>query len=210
MRSDSPSAQHWVLFDVGGVLIRWDDSRTFRTVARRYGLEPDDVKGVLERQRRKLQSGEITIHEFWARFARSFALPLPEDWRTLWSAQMGRLARPKKQVLGLASQLRRRGVPTGLFSNTDPTHWRVLHSRGWFEGFSPQIVSFRLGAVKPDPEAFHRAEKLFPSTVGMPLLVDDSAANVRAARAAGWDAIWFTSESALRCDLRRRGLLNPE
>jgi beta-phosphoglucomutase-like phosphatase (HAD superfamily) len=40
-------------------------------------------------------------------------------------------------------------------------------------------------------------------------LVDDSAANVRAARAAGFDALQFTGVTALARDLSARQLLRP-
>ncbi|MDO5529176.1 MAG: HAD-IA family hydrolase [Paracoccus sp. (in: a-proteobacteria)] len=39
------------------------------------------------------------------------------------------------------------------------------------------------------------------------LFIDDSAKNIDAARAEGWDGILFTSPEALRAELAARGLL---
>ena len=96
-------------------------------------------------------------------------------------------------MFDLTGELHRQGVRTGLFSNTDRSHWRFWRSTGRFDGFYPQLLSFRVGATKPDPEAFRRAERLFPSRWGAPVFVDDSAKNVEAAQTVGWDAIQFTS-----------------
>jgi putative hydrolase of the HAD superfamily len=192
---------------MGGVLVEWDDRIIFQAVAGRYGLEFGSVTAKLEVLRTDLQSGRTSLHEFWRRFARSFDVSAPKDWRTLWVGELADRARPRRAVLALANDLRRHGVQTGLFSNTDRSHWRFWRSTGWFDGFYPQIVSFRVGAAKPDPRAFRRAERLFPSRWGAPVFVDDTAKNVEAARAVGWDAVQFTSEKALRRALRDRLVL---
>jgi HAD superfamily hydrolase (TIGR01509 family) len=206
MPSASTRTVRWVLFDVGGVLVEWDDTAVFRSVANRYGLDRVAAMAALERLRRDLQSGTTSLREFWRRFARSFDIPVPEDWRTLWVGEMSRRARRRRSVFRLVDDLHRQGVRTGLFSNTDRSHWRYWHATGWFDGFFPQIVSFRVGAVKPDPRAFRRAADLFPPGWGAPIFVDDSVTNVKAARAAGWDAVPFTSGHALRRTLEDRHL----
>ena len=206
--SDRNRATQWVLFDVGGVLIEWDDTIIFHKVANRYGVNQDVATRILTRRRRELQSGRISLREFWSRFARSLAIPMPENWRSLWVAPFARLVRPRNDVLDLAADLRKNGVRTGLFSNTDSAHWRELRSRGWFDDFHPQIVSFRLGTVKPNQQAFRRAAKIFPPGEGWPVLVDDSVRNVEGARAAGWEALHFTSARALRHELRGRRMLS--
>jgi putative hydrolase of the HAD superfamily len=65
------------------------------------------------------------------------------------------------------------------------------------------VCSWRLHAVKPDPVAFAR----FAETIGKPgdtlLLVDDSAANVDAAREAGWAAGQVTCATDLVAVLDR-------
>ncbi len=207
-----PSARaqdaRWVLFDMGGVLVEWDDRIIFRRVADRYGLELRSVTAALEILRTDLQSGATSLHDFWQRFARLFDVPVPKDWRTRWVEGLAGRARPRHAVFALIDELHRQGVRTGLFSNTDRSHWKFWRSTGWLDGFYPQLLSFRIGAAKPDPQAFRRAERLFPSRWGAPLFVDDSAKNVEAARIVGWNAVQFTSEWALRRALRDRLLLH--
>jgi HAD superfamily hydrolase (TIGR01509 family) len=206
--SPSPGAgTRCVLFDVGGVLIQWDDEVAFARIARRYGLDLGQTSRVLSGLRNSLQTGQLTLHEFWSRFAHRFDLAIPEDWRTLWVSELARRAQPRRGIQILAADLRRQGVRTGVFSNTDASHWSFFRSRGWLAGFSPGIASFQLGAVKPDLAAFQRASRRLPTHSGPPVFIDDRLVNVRAARRSGWDAVLFTTVPGLRREMRARGLL---
>jgi len=196
-----------VLFDIGGVLVRWDDEVAFRRVARRYRLDLQPTSAVLRALRPGLQSGRLTLHEFWSRFARTVHVPVPEDWRTLWATELERGARPRRPVQVLAADLRHVGVRTGVFSNTDASHWRHFRSSGWLDGFSPAIPSFQIRAVKPTHLAFQRASRRLPAGAARPVFVDDNPTNVAMGRRVGWDSLRFTSVSQLRRDLALRGLL---
>lgn len=73
--------------------------------------------------------------------------------------------------------------------------------------FDDIVVSGAEGVAKPDPAIFAvLARRLRRPLDGVPF-VDDSTANVAAARAAGMDAIRFTGADRLRVDLLRRSLL---
>jgi len=190
------------------VLIRWDDEIAFRRVAHRYQLDPVRTAAVLRALRPGLQSGRRTLHEFWCRFAQEVDRPVPEDWRTLWVSELARGARPRRPVQRLADDLRRAGVRTGLFSNTDSSHWKFFRASGWLDGFSPVIPSFRIGTVKPHLLAFQRASLRLPAGSGPPVFIDDHPVNVAAARRLGWDPLLFSSVRTLRDELEARGLFD--
>ena len=73
--------------------------------------------------------------------------------------------------------------------------------------FDGIVVSGHEGMAKPDPRIF----ELFCERAGVTardcFFTDDSAANVAAARAAGWQAHHFTGAGGLRAELQDRGLL---
>ncbi len=75
---------------------------------------------------------------------------------------------------------------------------------GWFQGI---LISGEVGIAKPDPRIF----QALLAQVGRPaeecLLIDDSAANIAAAQALGFQAIHFHSPAQLADGLARRGLL---
>lgn len=76
-----------------------------------------------------------------------------------------------------------------------------------FARFDDIVVSGVEGIAKPDPAIFRVLETRLGHPLDGIVYVDDAVANVEAARAAGLDALQFTSAAALRDDLTRRGLL---
>jgi 2-haloacid dehalogenase len=67
-------------------------------------------------------------------------------------------------------------------------------------------VSGDIGLIKPDPAIYDRHTKDFGLTPSATLFIDDSAANIAAARAYGWNAIHFTGTDNLKEELGKYGL----
>lgn len=70
------------------------------------------------------------------------------------------------------------------------------------------LVSGEVGLAKPDPAIFRLLAHRFAVEPADAVFVDDSPANVAAAREVGFDGIVFTDAPALRRDLVARGLLD--
>jgi 2-haloacid dehalogenase len=60
---------------------------------------------------------------------------------------------------------------------------------------------------KPDPRIFEHLAERFAIEPAAALFIDDSPANIDAARALGFRAIRFTDAAGLRSELVRLGLL---
>lgn len=69
------------------------------------------------------------------------------------------------------------------------------------------LVSGEVGLAKPDPAIFRLLAARFDVDPADAVFVDDSPANVAAAREVGFHGIVFTDAAALRRDLTARGLL---
>ncbi|PYE85337.1 HAD family hydrolase [Phyllobacterium leguminum] len=67
-------------------------------------------------------------------------------------------------------------------------------------------VSGDIGLLKPDIAIYEHHAKAFDLEPAATLFIDDSAANVEGARAAGWQAVQFTSAEQLKADLRQAGI----
>ncbi len=63
-------------------------------------------------------------------------------------------------------------------------------------------VSGRIGVIKPDVAIYERHAATFGLEPSATLFVDDSAANIDGARAAGWHALHYTGHDRLLADLR--------
>ncbi len=193
-----------VVFDVGGVLIRWDDRWVMDDAARALGVPPRRLHELLHPYRPILQAGRIGIQGFWDLISKDLGRPVPREVRELWWRALEERARPRIEVITWADQLRRQGLRTSILSNTDPSHRRYF-SRPWSRGFSPRLVSYELGAVKPDPQAFRQAERRLGVDGRSICLLDDVGKNVLAARRAGWNAHLFTGVTGARRYLERLG-----
>ncbi|MFS2326168.1 HAD family phosphatase [Brucella sp. H1_1004] len=67
-------------------------------------------------------------------------------------------------------------------------------------------VSGDIRMLKPDREIYEHHVASFDLDPAATLFIDDSPANVEGAKAAGWQAVHFTSAAKLADDLKRLGL----
>ncbi len=85
----------------------------------------------------------------------------------------------------------------------------ALQRFGILQRFEGMLVSGAEQLAKPDPQIFRLAGQRFGLDAAQTVFVDDSAANVTAAAAAGLTGLHFTEADALRSDLVGLGLLGP-
>jgi 2-haloacid dehalogenase len=197
-----------VVFDLGNVLITWDrrflyasvfdDERELeRFLDEVYTLEAND----------RLDRGQ-TLDEFCAALA--VAHPAYENeifaLRDRWIETIGPALDGTVEVL---RELKENGVPCFALSNWNADTFLIVEERyeflRWFDGV---VLSGREGVTKPDPEIYHRLFAAYDLEPAASFFVDDSPANVEAARQVGMDAELFTGPETLRVALRARGLLD--
>ena len=203
----TPTGVEAVVFDLGNVLIRWDPHAA---IARAVGAEEasrflaaEDFSfgawNYAQDAGRSWDEAEALVaesHPHWAAAARGY--------RRHFAAS---LAGAIEETVEVLRELHQHGIPLFALTNWSAELFPVARREFAFLGlFEDIVVSGAEGLAKPDPRIFAALER----RVGRPLrecvFVDDSRANVDAARAVGMDAIHFTDTGHLRQDLRRRGL----
>jgi len=95
-----------------------------------------------------------------------------------------------------------------LLSNTDPIHKKY----GWehydfLQHFDEQIISYEVGAVKPEEEIYRAVEHASGAPSEEHIFIDDIEKYVAAAKNLGWDGIHFTTYSNLIEELNSRDIL---
>jgi FMN phosphatase YigB (HAD superfamily) len=112
-------------------------------------------------------------------------------------------------IIGLVGRLAGAGHRLGVFSNTTASHWEHCTRRfgSLTSVFAVHALSYRLGAMKPAAEAYTAAAKLAGVPMEAIFFTDDREENVLAARAAGWEAVVYTSVWELNEALRERGVM---
>jgi 2-haloacid dehalogenase len=196
-----------VVMDLGNVLIGWDP-------------RPALARAVGEPEAEALLSAEDFDFHAWnaAQDAgRSFADGVAEVARTHphWAEHVAgylpnfaaSLTGAIEESVSVLRDLHAAGVPLVALTNFSAETFPVARERFEFLGlFEDIVVSGEEGVAKPDPAVFALLAQRIRRPLTRCLLVDDSPANVAAARRAGMDAITFTRTGHLRADLRRRGL----
>ena len=95
-----------------------------------------------------------------------------------------------------------------ILSNTNPVHYEYIKEKYLIiELFDHILLSYEMGAVKPDAAAY---EKLMDATSMLPsqhLFIDDRIENINAAKEIGMDGIHYISIENLRMELKNRGII---
>jgi 2-haloacid dehalogenase len=199
-----------VVFDIGGVLLDWDPRHLYRKL---FDDEADMDRFLSE----VCTLDWHAAHDLGTPFEVScaqLAAEHPEHADLIWawgrrSEEM--VAGPIDGTVEILRDLLDRGVRCYALTNMEAETYPVRRERydflRWFDG---TVVSASEGVAKPDAEIFRRLLARYGLTAGSTLLIDDSAANVGAARAFGMQAVRFQSPGQLRRWLQDAQVLAPE
>jgi HAD superfamily hydrolase (TIGR01509 family) len=176
----------FVLFDLGGVLIDPGGVAPMRELS---GVSSDEelwARWLSCRWVRRFEAGRCTPEEFAAGVVGDWGLGLsPGAFLEEFAGWPGP---PYPGALELVAAVRE-AVPVGCLSNTNATQWGANEAATPVaEAFDWCFLSFELGMVKPDREIFEAVATLLPATRQRVLFLDDNAANVASAAAAGYVA----------------------
>jgi 2-haloacid dehalogenase len=200
-----PSA---VVFDLGGVLIDWDPRYLYRSL---FGGNEEAMETFL---------AEVTTPEWnqqqdagrpWTEAIESLSREHPERRELIsaywhrWPETLGEAIEPTVEILG---ELRRAGVRLFALSNWSAETFPIARPRypflEWFEGI---VISGDVRLVKPDARIFRHLLERYGLEPRSSVFIDDSEANVQAARELGMTGIRFADAQTLRRDLAALGLL---
>jgi 2-haloacid dehalogenase len=195
-----------VVFDLGGVLIDWNASYLYRSML------PDDgaIAAFLDEVGFWEWNAALDAGRDWDEAVEWLATRHPERghliaaFRDRWEETLGGPIEPTVEIL---EELRRFGLRTFALSNWSRRTFDIAAPRFEFlEGFDAVVISGDVGAIKPDPRIFfellHRGRLHPPTTV----FIDDSPANVEAARSLGFLGLGYVGAERLRADLAELGL----
>ncbi|MEV4416504.1 HAD family phosphatase [Catellatospora sp. NPDC049609] len=191
------SAGHLVV-DLGRVLFRFDHAHRLGQLARACGLPPERVDALLWGsgfsadcdQGRYASAEQVRVH---IRATAGFG-GTDDELDSAWCSAYS----PDPAVVEIVER-HRTGRVCAVFTNNGPLEEEVLTRRhpDLFAGFDRVLFSHRLGHRKPDPAAFAAVADRLGAAGHDIVFIDDSPANVAAARTAGWRAIHFRGQHDL-------------
>ncbi len=196
-----------VVFDVGRVLVQWDLRHLFakliddrqeldwflaHVVTPEWHFQADAGRAVADMvAERKAEFPAYGAHldAYAARFIETIPGPVPGSYE-------------------IVEDLARRGVPLFAITNFGAEFWAAFRpTQPVFGHFRDVVVSGEEKLLKPDAAIYRLARDRFGLAAGEGLFIDDSLANVEAARANGFHGHHFRDAPALRAELVALGLL---
>ena len=197
-----------VVFDFGNVVARFSHRRAAEALAS-HGQDVDAAAvqafcfgSVLDDT---FERGQMDPADFRTRVRHAFGITCSD---TAFDKAFADIFEPIHDVIALVRNLSA-ATPLELLSNTTPIHsqWFLERMAADLQPFGTLVMSHDTGHRKPEPGIFAYVERHTGHPANAHILVDDLAANVAGACAAGWDGIVFTEGMDLAGELRRLGVV---
>jgi len=197
-----------VVFDLGKVLVDFDYGIAARKIAARCTISTTELNLLTSHSPLLCQyeTGLLSTPEFYAQVCSQTGFLGDLDEFGLYFAD---IFVPVKSMVELHAELRRRGLRTYIFSNTNELAVRhIRKSFPFFSTFDALILSYEHRAMKPDPRLYEVLERKSGFRGEEILYLDDRPENLAAGAARGWQVILHETPEKSRVAVERLGLLN--
>jgi 2-haloacid dehalogenase len=195
-----------VVFDIGGVLLKWDPRYVYRDV---FGDEAEMerfLSDVCSREWHEDNDRGVRYAESCAALAARFPQYATEIH--MWGERTeDMIAGPIDGTVAVLAELQAADVPCYGLTNMEAETYPLRYARYPFlRSLRGTVVSSEEGVIKPEPEIFRRLFARFGLEPADTAFVDDAERNVDAARALGMAVVRFRSPAQLREELVALGL----
>lgn len=196
-----------VLFDLGNVLLFFSHERMCRQIGQVTGGSPETIKELLFDLglQRRIETGACTAGELHQELVTALnAQCRLEDLVEAASA----IFEPNPPMIDLLTELKAADRRLVLLSNTCEPHMAFVRREfDFLDYFDAQVLSCRVGAMKPDSAIYKEALRNIDCRPEECFYTDDIDEYVQAARAFGIDAQVFVDAATCREQLCARGVL---
>jgi HAD superfamily hydrolase (TIGR01509 family) len=196
-----------IVFDLGKVLVDFDYSIAARRIAALGFMNLDQVRSFIDHSPLlfRFETGQLTKEQFYREVcaATGFAGSLEQ-----FSAFFADIFVPIEPMIALHAALRRLGLPTYIFSNTNELAvGHIRRSFPFFSNFDGYILSYEHGAMKPDPKLYEVVERQTAASGADILYLDDRPENIAAGAARGWQVLLQESPEKSHAAFQKMWLL---
>ena len=197
-----------IIFDMGGVLIRWNPKKMLENA----NLSPEEM-AILDRELfhgvewiqmdRGIRTAEETVEEVCARVPQGLWEPV----RSLVLGWHQRYLEPMPGMAELVRELKEKGYRIFLLSNASAALRSYFPRIPGSECFEKLLVSAEEKLLKPSHEIYERLYEKFELNPAESWFIDDSPANVEGAMLTGMGGtVFYGDVPRLRRELRREGI----
>lgn len=192
-----------VILDFGGVIVHPQKKNFVDNINKILNRSPSDFMDVYRGNRTNYDNGRNTGVEYWSNILRHIGYPINKHKiEALIVEDIKSWTEINPELIQFISDVRKRVHNLSIISNMPEDILDYIRNNfQWLDYFDEHIWSCEVGVVKPNPGIYeHCLDK-----IGIPahecLFVDDSIANVEAAKRCGLNAIHFRSFSQFADEL---------
>ena len=192
-----------ILLDLGNTLLWFDFKPVFARLLSMSKGDPQSITSAVNARYDDFAAGRMTPAEWHEFIQRTCRMSMPwEEFSRLWADIFWE--HPDMFALARETHPRYRQY---LLSNTDAIHFPwCLERFPLAEVLDGYILSYELGAVKPQREIYERGLAKFGLEAGECVFIDDLEANLEGARAVGIHTVPCVSIEQVRRDLKALGV----
>ncbi len=192
-----------VIFDLGGVIVKFTNDQYYHRLAEISGKKHEFVKRAVEsKELPLLESGKISITEFNAAVAKKLDI---KTGRMDWFSFYKKTVKLDMAMLKLVDSLHKRHV-TAFLTNIDESRYLYTAKILDMDLFDYKFQSCYLGMRKPDPRIYVHVLKKMHIKPEEAVYIDDRLENVRGAKRVGINAVHFKNRRFLGLKLAEMGL----
>ena len=202
-----------IFFDIGGVVVKAPMDDFLNYGAEIYQCEARILEHVAAQALPDLERGKINSEQFWESVTKGLSegghgKSVP-TWRFkgFWEGILSDNLAIDRDFVDLVRRLKAH-VRTAALTNVIEEHAKVLARQNVYEHFNPVVLSCKLGARKPDLEAYQKAAEMVKTPPDRCLLVDDCPKNIEGAKKAGYRVFHYTNIDDLKRELYSLGFLD--
>ena len=195
-----------IVFDLGNTLIKFDHNISARKIANLCRLDSKKIYDSFfdSEMTRAFEKGEISPREFYKRASHLLGIKIPyKDFVDIWND----IFWEDKDSCELARELKK-SYRLFLLSNVNRLHFEYIRKKfDIINIFDEVILSFMVGAIKPDKAIFEDVIRRAGGDKTRLLYIDDREDLIKEARQLGIDSIRYEGARALVESMKERGIL---
>jgi FMN phosphatase YigB (HAD superfamily) len=198
-----------IVFDLGKVLLDFDYKIAARNIAAHSDRDAGFIQDFIDHSPLlfRYETGLIGSEQFFGELQQATGF---RGTFEQFSGFFCDIFTPIEPMIALHARLRSQGIDTHIFSNTNDLAIAYIREKySFFNTFTSYVLSFKHGAMKPQPKLYEVVERQTGRQAEEILYIDDRPENITAGAARGWRTILQESSESTSRQFLKMGLL-PE
>ncbi len=198
-----------IIFDLGRVLLNFEPIKYLQTLYPPEKVQMLHENIFLSKEWLDLDRGIITNEEA----IRIITKRCPDDEKDIKNVinNWPQILTPIEGSIKILAALKRQGYPLYLLSNFHKEAFnQVLEKYAFFKSFDGKVVSYQVSLLKPEKEIYVHLCNKYNLKAETSLFIDDTLANIHAAKKLGFETIQFKNSKQLSQKLNHMKIIDAD